>query len=162
MDWEKQTESDCFLCSPAEMMLVEPNAVINSKCRAQIPGERQRILCRQNCHRQFFFCIWVMGLSNGPGHAVCTECYGVKANETLHPSWHKTLSLFCSCEHLRHVLIELWLLVKALWRRLQTSSEVSVTSWVSEPIQLSKPLYTSANEDFFFWRNLMEIPPSVL
>lgn len=90
-----------------------------------------------------------MGLSNGPRRAVCTEHYGVKANETLHPSRHKTLSLSLSCEHPRRALVELRpRRRKAPWRRLQISSEVSATSERQNPIQLSEPLYTPADEDF--------------
>lgn len=92
-----------------------------------------------------------MGLSNGPRRAVCTEHYGVKANETLHPSRHKTLSLSRSCEHPRRALVELRpRRRKAPWRRLQISSEVSATSERQNPIQLSEPLCTLADEDFFF------------
>lgn len=40
---------------------------------------------------------------------------------------------------------------KAPWRRLQISSEVSATSERQNPIQLSEPLYTPADEDFFFF-----------
>lgn len=65
-----------------------------------------------------------MGLSNGPRRAVCTEHYGVKANEMLHPRRHKTLSLSCSCDHPSRVLIE----SGPRRRRLRISSEVSATS----------------------------------
>lgn len=90
-----------------------------------------------------------MGLSNGPRRAVCTEHYGVEANEMLHPSRHKTLSLSCSCEHPRHVLIELRLLVKAPRRRLHTLCEVSMTSERQSPFSCQNHFTLHPNEDFF-------------